>query len=410
MDELSLYAKILSVTSPWFVESVNLDESDGTVHVYVGLDHENGLHCPLCGAKCSHYDSRPRTWRHLDSCQFKTLVHANIPRTQCKKHGVLQVDVPWAENRSSFTLLFESLVISWLKDASINAVRKQLGISWNAVDGIMKRAVARGLNRQKPSNVEHLAIDEVSSRKGREYVTIISNSRGHVLDVQNDRKKSSVDAYFKGLNESVRASIKTASMDMSGAYISATKENLPQWREAICFDKFHIAMDLNKAVNAVRKSESKKVAHEHRRNLHHSRFIWLRSEPNLTENHRQTINTLSRVATKTARAWAIRQYAMSLWSFENRIYAEEAWKQWYGWAIRSQLNPIKTAAKSIKKNLWGIINAIVHNQNNARAESLNSKIKILKVRAKGFRNKERFKTAILFHLGGLELYPGKAPT
>jgi transposase len=59
----------------------------------------------------------------------------------------------------------------------------------------------------------------------------------------------------------------------------------------------------------------------------------------------------------------------------------------------------------IKKHLWGILNAVVLSANNGHAESTNSTIKMLKVRSRGFRNKQRFKTAIYFHLGGLELYP-----
>ena len=59
----------------------------------------------------------------------------------------------------------------------------------------------------------------------------------------------------------------------------------------------------------------------------------------------------------------------------------------------------------IKKHLWGIINAIVKGTTNAGAESICSRIKMMKVRSRGFRNKERFKTAIYFHLGGLGLYP-----
>ena len=39
------------------------------------------------------------------------------------------------------------------------------------------------------------------------------------------------------------------------------------------------------------------------------------------------------------------------------------------------------------------------------AEGLNSRIKMIKVRSRGFRNKERFANAIYFHLGGLNLYP-----
>ena len=59
----------------------------------------------------------------------------------------------------------------------------------------------------------------------------------------------------------------------------------------------------------------------------------------------------------------------------------------------------------IKKHLWGILNAIVLKATNASAESINSKIKMIKIRSRGFRNKKRFANAIYFHLGGLDLYP-----
>src|SRR4030095_7836739 len=39
------------------------------------------------------------------------------------------------------------------------------------------------------------------------------------------------------------------------------------------------------------------------------------------------------------------------------------------------------------------------------AEGLNSKIQWIRYTARGFRNRENFKTAIYFHCGGLDLYP-----
>lgn len=65
-------------------------------------------------------------------------------------------------------------------------------------------------------------------------------------------------------------------------------------------------------------------------------------------------------------------------------------------------------AKTIKTHLWGILNAFVLKADNALAESINSRIKMVKIRSRGFRNKQRFKTAIYFHLGGLDLYPAGA--
>jgi len=66
------------------------------------------------------------------------------------------------------------------------------------------------------------------------------------------------------------------------------------------------------------------------------------------------------------------------------------------------------AARTIRKHLWGIISAVVLHTTNARAESMNSKIQRIKGRACGYRNRTRFRHAILFHLGGLDLYPAAA--
>ena len=75
------------------------------------------------------------------------------------------------------------------------------------------------------------------------------------------------------------------------------------------------------------------------------------------------------------------------------------------WAMRSKLDPIKRVAEMLKKYLWGILNAIVLKMNNAKSEGLNCKIQKIKSQACGFRNRDRFRNMIYFHLGGLDLYP-----
>lgn len=403
MDELSLYEHILSISAPWFVEHIELDKPTNTVHVYVQYDSDASLECPCCSRQVTRYDSRKRSWRHLDTCQLQTIVHCDVPRSDCPEHGALLLEVPWAEKGGRYTLMFEALVIDWLKEASINAVSRRLSVSWNAIDGIMQRAVKRGLDRRSDMDTSHLAVDEVNRKKGHKYMTIISNDQGYVLDVQEGKGKEGLSLYFQGLSLLTRTNIKTISMDLSPAFRAVALEYIPDAKNKICFDKFHIAQDLNKAVDAVRKSEIKDVDNEWRQPLHLSRFAWLRNEKTLTIKHKEKINSLLTVAVKTARAWAIRQYAMTLWNYKYAKSAMKAWTKWYSWAIRSRLTPIVTMAKSIKRHLWGIINAIIYKKSNGGAESINAKIKTLKVRAKGFRSVERFKVAILFHLGGLDL-------
>ncbi|MGB2921245.1 MAG: transposase, partial [Mycobacterium sp.] len=53
----------------------------------------------------------------------------------------------------------------------------------------------------------------------------------------------------------------------------------------------------------------------------------------------------------------------------------------------------------------GLLSYFAHPITNAGAEGLNSRIQAIRVSARGYRNPEHFKTAIYFHLGGLQLYP-----
>ena len=96
---------------------------------------------------------------------------------------------------------------------------------------------------------------------------------------------------------------------------------------------------------------------------------------------------------------------MSLWKYVRRSWAQKAWQRWLSWALRCRLEPMKAAAKMIKAHLWEIINAVVLNVSSGPAESLNSRIKMIKAKRRGYRNKQRFINDIYFHLGGLDLYP-----
>jgi transposase len=117
------------------------------------------------------------------------------------------------------------------------------------------------------------------------------------------------------------------------------------------------------------------------------------------------LEDLRDLALRTARAWAIKEFAMTLWTYVRRGWALRAWKRWLSWAQRCRLEPMVKVARTIRDHLWGIINAIVLKVTSAASESMNAKIQKLKKWACGFRNRERFRTAILFHFGGLDLYP-----
>lgn len=406
MHDRKLYAQILGLERPWAVKSVELDHVQREVRVTLEVKKRKRLPCPECGKQCPKYDSRMRRWRHLDTCQYQTILEAPVPRVQCREHGVRQIKVPWAEPGSQFTALFEALAIDWLKEASISAVADLLSMSWDEADGIVQRAVARGLERREATIPSRIGVDEKAFRRGQDYVTIVSDqAQGTVLYVADARKQESLDAFYKQFERDALASVQSVAMDMWQPYIASTREYVPDASKKIAFDKFHIAQHLGDAVDKVRRQENKELLKEGDERLKGSKYVWLRNPDSMDDEKWADFASLRKSRLRTARAWALKETAMELWCYKSRGWAEKAWKRWYGWAIRSRLEPMKKVARMIKRHWDGVINAVITKVTNAGAEGINSVIQWVKSTARGFRNPKRFKNAIYFHLGGLDLYP-----
>ncbi len=407
MDDKSLYAAILGLKEPWGVEKVELRLGAGEVHIWVALPTDTRWVCPECLAAAPIHDHRERQWRHLDTCQYRTLVHARVPRLSCPTHGIRQVRVPWAEEKARFTALFEALAIDWMKQAAIAPVADQLGLSWAEAAGIQARAVRRGLGRRAVAPARRLGIDETAFARRHQYVTVVTDlDRSQVLYVADDRKRESLDAFWARLSGSDLAAIEAVAMDMWDPYIGSTRAHLPAADTKIVFDKFHIALHANDAVDKVRRQENRALHAEGHDWLVGTKFDWLRHPANFTlAAWRQFLRFMRRTKLKTGRAWALKETLMTLWDYLYPGAAARHFEGWYAWAMRSRLEPIKHLARMLRRHWPNVQTFFTHRITNAGAESMNSKIQKIKILARGFRNRERFKMAIFFHLGGLDLYP-----
>jgi len=266
--------------------------------------------------------------------------------------------------------------------------------------------VRRGLARREQRLPTHLGVDEVSFQKRHEYVTVVHDPKGTVVvHVADGRGRECLDTFYESFPEQERASVEAVTMDMWAPYIASTRELIPDAERKIAFDKFHIAQHLSKAVDQVRREENKALLTEGDERLKGTKYLWLRHPDHFDGDRWTAFEPLRKSTLRTARAWAIKTLAMTLWRYRSRTWARKAWLRWYSWAIRSQLEPIKRVARMIKSHLEGILTAVVLAITNARAEGLNAKIQWLKATARGYRNRKRFQDAIYFHLGGLDLYP-----
>jgi transposase len=407
MQDTELYRHVLGLEKPWKVDRVELDIRGERVDVWAV--HEEGLRwvCPECRTELAIYDHAPeRIWRHLDTCQFKTFLHARVPRVECPTHGVKQVSIPWAEAKSRFTALFERLAIDMLQVSDIEGASKILRVSWDEAWGIMERAVARGKKRKKRRVVRKMGVDEKSAARGHNYLTIVSDlERGTVEYLGDNRDEGSLDGYLGKLSPKRREKIESIAVDMWDPYLASIRKHVPDAEEKVVFDRYHLMTHMGKAVDEVRKAESREMLKNDDERLKGTKYLWLYSKENVPKEKTGWLRGLRRMNLRTARAWAIKENFRELWRFFRRSWAEKHFKAWFFWATHSKLAPVITAAWTFKRHLAQILNYVQHRITNAVSEGLNSKIQTIKKKAYGFRNRENLKTSIFFHCGGLNLYP-----
>jgi transposase len=407
MESKELYQCLLGLNQPWTVERVELDMAKLRVDVYV--EHPKGacFACPECEQAYSVYDHlAERAWRHLDSCQFLTYLHAKPPRISCPEHGVRQARLPWAEEGSRFTHLFEVLAIDMLKAANVKQAAQILRITWDQAWHLIERAVLRGRAAKVDVLPKKIGIDEKAIAKGHRYMTLVCDLEAATVEyIGEERTEASLTAYFKAFTKKQRAGIEAISLDMWPAYINACKTQVPKAEDKMVFDRFHIMQHVGKGVDRVRKDEHKVLLQAGDDTLTRSKYLWLYSAENMPDAAREKFDQIKHGNLKTARAWALKESLREMWNYRSAGWAKRFRDRWYFWATHSRLAPMIDKAKLIARHLPNILTYFKHRVTNAVAEGLNSKIATIQKRACGFRNRDNFKIAIYFHCGGLDLYP-----
>jgi transposase len=303
-------------------------------------------------------------------------------------------------------MLFERLAIDVLAACDVAAAAGLLRISWDEAWHLMDRAVLRGLAAKPLAVPAHVGVDEKAAGKGQDYITVVSDlDAGTVQFIADERRQASLDGYFDRFTTEALEQIQAVAMDMWEPFAASVRAHLSDAEDKIVFDRYHLMGYLTKAVDTVRKQENRALAVTGDKSLAGSKYLWLYSAENLPERHQGRFATLRAGDLKTARAWAIKESLRHFWSYKRRGWGAKHFKRWYFWATHSRLKPIIDAAKTLKRHQAGLLSYFAHRISNAGAEGLNSRIQAIRVSARGYRNREHFKTAIYFHLGGLQLYP-----
>ena len=288
--------------------------------------------------------------------------------------------------------------------SSISAAAKLLNVDWQAVQSIMDRAVARGLERRDKSNIRNVGIDEKSFGKGQDYVSIMTDvDNARVLEVVPERTRVAADKLWQLMDALQRKLIQAVSMDMWSPFMEANRDACPD--AAIFYDKFHVSKYLNEEFDKVRRQENIQLVEEGDDHLKGTRQLWLYAMENLPEEKSVVMLSLRQVDLKTGRAWSMKENFRHFWECESVEDATVFFTTWYGWATRSKLPPIAKVGTMLKRHLSGLLSYVTHRITNASSEGFNSKIQSIKSAARGFSSFENYRTRILFFCGKLDLFP-----
>ena len=403
MNEKEFYQRLLGVEAPWKVSGVELDLEHQRIEVEVSCERVEWR--DEAGNRVHVHGYEERRWRHLDTCQCQTLIKAKVPRVRYENGSTKMVRVPWAEDRSRFTLMFEAFAIRvLLASASLKAGCEILQISWDQAQQIIERAVARGLERRRIEALRYVGLDEKSFGRGQSYISVLCDlEQSRVLEVSLSRNYDATRELWLGLSPAQRDSIQAVAMDMWDAYLTATHICVPQ--AAIVYDKFHVSQEFNQAIDLIRRKEHQALVGQGDLRLGGTRQWWLRRPENLAQDCKGQFERLVRSELKAARAWLAKQLFESFWQSRDVDSAREFFLFWYGRVRRSRIPRLKALAKMLRSHLERLLNYILHPITNAVTEGFNSKIQALRHAARGFRSFANYRARILFCCGKLALLP-----
>src|ERR1035437_6342392 len=165
MTPEAFYEGLLDIRLPWTVAKVEMDKAARKVDVY--LEHRERVKwkCPNCGKEHATYDhASERVWRHLDSCEYATYLHARLPRIECQGTDH-QIPAPWAEGGSRFTVAQERRCIDTLQECDVSGAMRLTGLGWRSLSRIVELDVARAQARKVRALPERVGVDEKSFGK-----------------------------------------------------------------------------------------------------------------------------------------------------------------------------------------------------------------------------------------------------
>ena len=401
MNSKTLFSMALGLQSPWIVKDVVFSNNESTqseLHLHIGF--VPGSHfSDKTNTPCPVHDTVERQWQHLSFFEHTCFLHCAVPRITTTDGKVRTVEVPWSRHNSGFTLLFEALALALIeREMPVNRVAEILKVNPQRIWTIFNHWINKARVADDVTSLTKLGVDETSTKKGHNYVTIgvdLDESRViHVVEGKGKDTLQSIQQYLehKGVD---KEQVSQISMDLSPSFIAGAAESFPSAQ--ITFDRFHVVKLLNKAMDQVRIAERK----EHDALKGH-KYTFLRNRENLSEKQENALSEMITLYPVIGEAYRLKEWFNDLWTMPNKQAAEAFLNLWCIDVYKSKITAFMKFANTVRAHWSGIIHFVESHITNGILEGINSKVQLAKRRARGYRNITNFTNMIYFLCGKLK--------
>lgn len=306
-----LFHELLGLGLNWEVVESRFDQKSGPVFLELretARRWELGR-CPKDTSAATGYDpTAVLTWRPLNIFQHRCEITCRLPRGKCKQCGQgFRVRPPGEGLSRHFTKEFEAFALRRMRERPMSKVAEFVGEPDTRLWRMLFRQVAAADAAADFSNVCGVGVDEMSVRKGHDYVSVFADLvRKRVLFATEGKDHAVWLTFVAALEKhnGHRHAITQASMDMSPAYQKGVQET--RRNAQVGFDKFHVLMNANKAGDQVRRAEVRLGGPGVWDALHKSQWLWRKNPENLTEQEAARRAGIDQKSLRTAKASQMR--------------------------------------------------------------------------------------------------------
>lgn len=362
--------------------------------------------CSVCGCPAPGYDRLAvRRFTYVPLWQVAVFFVYAMRRVECPTCGIKVEQVPWCDGKNRLTTTYRWFLASWAKRLSWLEVATSFNTTWQNVFRSVKHAVSWGLAHRELEGIESIGVDEVQWKRGHKYLTLvyqIDDGCKRLLWIGQDRTEKSFAQFFQMLGSDRASLLKYVCSDMWKPYLKVIAQQATQAIHIL--DRFHVMQKLSKAIDEVRAGEARQMkADGYEEVLKHSRWCLLKRPENLTDRQTVKLAELLKYNLKSVRAYLIKEDFQRFWQYVSPHWAGKFLDQWSTRTMRSQLEPMKKVARTIRQHRELLLNwfRAKGTLSSGVVEGLNNKVKLTTRKSYGFRTYNAIEITLYHNLAKL---------